>query len=265
MGAFNWSAGCWQIRMFVGGTPLLGRPAVYVRVFTRAVSVGELVGHPLRASLRLLASPYALRRGWGLYSSPRFRRCWTGTFPIPAAPDVARPSDRSAAESRVNAASHRSVISRARSVAAPPRRLAFDVCRIHARSPSPWTSVYRLHAGDHKGRPYGRVIDVWLVLRRHDSAPRLDLVHRCVSNGPGELFILIAIGRGASPKSVNAQVSPKASRGCTTVSFREGGVFLVCRVHALTAWPLAPGRGVIRTRRRGDEFEFIFHVSTDVV
>ena len=104
-------------------------------------------------------------------------------FPKPAAPDVARPSDRSAAVSREEATSHRSVISRARSVAAPPRRLAADICRIHARSSSPWTSV----------------TDVWLVLRRIDCPPRLDLVRRCVSNGPEGPFILIAIGWGASP------------------------------------------------------------------
>ena len=133
--------------------------------------------------------------GWDALvgASPDFhRRAWEMLdvyFPKPAAPDVARPSDRSAAVSCEEAASHRSVISRARSVAAPPRRLAADVCRIHARSPSPWTPV----------------TDVWLVLRRIDCPPRLDLVRRSVSNGPEGLFILIAIGWGASPKSVNAQ------------------------------------------------------------
>ena len=208
MCAFNWSAGWWALTLTLSRRAGEGicvaspssaerergfwccHPLAFAgRGDICRVSWGR-VGRPQGSSLRAFVTGD---------SSPRFRRCWTGTFPKPAAPDVARPSDRSAAVTRVDAASHRSVIYRARSVAAPPRRLAFDVCRIHARSPSPWTSVYRLHAGDDKGRPYGRVTDVWLVMRRHDSAPRLDLVHRCVSNGPGEPFILIANGWGASP------------------------------------------------------------------
>ena len=161
MCAFNWSAGWWQIRYV---DDWLGRPCWGVTGFSspRLGDVGRVLSQTSRA-----------------------RRCQT----VGPGDDV----------TCVKAASHRSVISRARSVAAPPRRLAADVCRIHARSPSPWTSVYRLHAGDHKGRPYGRVTDVWLVLRRIDCPPRLDLVRRCVSNGPGEPFILIASGWGASP------------------------------------------------------------------
>ena len=145
MCAFNWSAGWWQIRY-----------------------VDDWLGRPR------WGAPDIHRRAWEMLDV---------YFPKPAAPDVARPSDRGTAVSRDEAASHRSVISRARSVAAPPRRLAADVCRIHARSPNPWTPV----------------TDVWLVLRRIDCPPRLDLVRRCVSNGPEEPFILIATGWCASP------------------------------------------------------------------
>ena len=65
--------------------------------------------------------------------------------------------------------------SRAGAVAAPSWRVRADVCRIHERSSSPWTSaqprprattrVRPYGEGDHKSCPYGSA-DVWLVLRR---------------------------------------------------------------------------------------------------
>ena len=89
---------------------------------------------------------------------------------------------------------------------------------------------------------------VWLVLRRLPWATRLDLVAAFVSNGPFRRCILFAQGcRGQS----------------STV------LLLRCCVHGLGLGLgfLSAGSslGRIRTRRRGDVFEFMFYESTDVL
>ena len=73
--------------------------------------------------------------------------------------------------------------------------------------------------------------DVWLVMRRLNCAPRLDLVCRCVSNGPSLPITRLDGGCGASLQ----------------IAWAQGpvGRALVCFCfHGLTLLPMADWLGV---------------------